>query len=392
MGKHMTYSLIVGLVFILSLLLLEYGVFKWINYHINALFYATSSTSSVENEEEEEDVYAEKLKVHTFAQNDLKKHSLILKDVTKYYRKHLAVNRINLAVDKFECFGLLGTNGAGKTSTFKMITGDTSISKGDAWTKGLSIKSQLKETHKIISYCPQFDALLDNLTAEEMLIVYSLLRGISYSDSKRIAKVLARDFDFVVHLNKQVKECSGGTRRKISTAVAMVGKPFLIYLDEPTAGMDPATKRNIWNNINKARDNGKCIILTSHSMEECEALCTRIAIMVNGRFKCLGSIQHLKNKFSQGYTMTIKTKKSADTVDDSSVLDFVATNLPNSKLTEHYQELYSYYVPGTVPLSNLFSIMENAKRNLNIEDYFIGQCTLEQVFINLCNEKCYVFE
>lgn len=147
--------------------------------------------------------------------------------------------------------------------------------------------------------------------------------------------------------------------------------------------MDPATKRHIWNNINKIRDSGKCVILTSHSMEECEALCTRLAIMVNGHFKCLGSTQHLKNKFSDGYTLMIKMRKNDDVdVNTEPIENFVNANFPNAILREKHQELMTYYIASTaIRWSEMFGIMERGKQILNIEDYSLGQCSLEQVFL-----------
>ncbi|KAK9882104.1 hypothetical protein WA026_018947 [Henosepilachna vigintioctopunctata] len=252
---------------------------------------------------EDDDVANEKLKIRTCGDVQLRQnYTLALKDVTKYYGNLLAVNGLCLGIKEYECFGLLGINGAGKTTTFMMLTGDVKMTYGKAWVKGLSINNQLQEVQKFIGYCPQFDALLDDLTARELLTMFCLLRGIRRAECKYIAEKLANDFDFVQHLDKQVKQLSGGNKRKLSTAIALIGDPPVLYLDEPTTGMDPATKRYLWNALCAVRDSGKCIVLTSHSMEECEALCTKIAIMVNGNFKCLGSTQHLKSKFAEGYT------------------------------------------------------------------------------------------
>ena len=150
--------------------------------------------------------------------------------------------------------------------------------------------------------------------------------------------------------------------------------------------MDPATKRHLWNTLCKLRDDGKCLVLTSHSMEECEALCTRLAIMVNGVFMCLGSTQHLKNKFSQGYTLTIKTQKSSEDVlveesDITRIEQFVKSNFPSAIVREKHQELLTFYIPDkTLPWSKMFGIMEReGKKRLKIEDYSLGQSSLEQV-------------
>lgn len=223
-----------------------------------------------------------------------------MKNVTRYYGDFVAVNKLCTAINHSECFGLLGVNGAGKTSSFKMLTGDIKISGGEAWVQGISLKTNMKQVHERIGYCPQFDALIEDLTGRETLRLFALCRGIPTSKLKDVIFKLSGDFNFKKHLDKQVKAYSGGNKRKLSTAVALLGNPVIVYLDEPTTGMDPGSKRNLWDVMCNVRDSGKTIVLTSHSMEECEALCTRLAIMVNGEFKCLGSTQHLKNKFAQG--------------------------------------------------------------------------------------------
>lgn len=201
-------------------------------------------------------------------------------------------------------------NGAGKTSTFRMLTGDAKISNGEAFVNGLSLKMNMKEVHKMTGYCPQFDALIDDLTGRETLTLFALSRGIPKDKLEDVISRLAGDFNFTKHLDKQVRAYSGGNKRKLSTAVALLGNPIIIYLDEPTTGMDVGSKRNLWDVMCNVRNAGKTIVLTSHSMEECEALCTRLAIMVNGQFKCLGSTQHLKSKFGQGFVLTVKLKRN----------------------------------------------------------------------------------
>lgn len=207
-----------------------------------------------------------------------------------------------------ECFGLLGVNGAGKTTTFKMLIGDLTISRGDAWILGISIKKHMKLVYNDIGYCPQFDALLGELTGRETLRIICLIRGIASHKIEFLSLRLAKEFNFLKHIDKQTKEYSGGNKRKLSTALALIGSPSVVYLDEPTTGMDPKAKRNLWTVMSKYRSAGKSIVLTSHSMEECEALCTRLTVMVNGEFKCLGSTQHLKNKFSRGYLLIIQMR------------------------------------------------------------------------------------
>ncbi|XP_063925793.1 phospholipid-transporting ATPase ABCA3-like isoform X3 [Zophobas morio] len=383
-GRNLTYSFLFGLILFVAIILTDYKLFSKITDKIVET-YDNKGPEEVPNEDT--DVKEEKHMIQSTSERQLQKdYILVLKDLTKYYNKLLAVNGLCLGVKQFECFGLLGVNGAGKTTTFKMMTGDVKITYGEAWVKGYSIKSRIKDVQKLIGYCPQFDALLDDLTAKESLTMFALLRGVPMDDCKYLADKLARDFDFQRHLNKKVKELSGGNKRKLSTSISLIGDPPVIYLDEPTTGMDPATKRYLWDALCKVRDNGKCVVLTSHSMEECEALCTRLAIMVNGNFKCLGSTQHLKNKFAEGYTLTIKIKKSPDSVephaDTTQIEDFVARNFPKAKQREKHQELLTYYIVDTsIPWSRMFGILEKGKKQLNIEDYSLGQSSLEQVFL-----------
>lgn len=180
------------------------------------------------------------------------------------------------------------------------MTGDENISYGEAWVKGISLKTNMTRVHQQIGYCPQFDALIEDLTGREILRMFCLIRGVKHTNINSLSLKLANELNFIKHIDKKVSEYSGGNKRKLSTAVALIGNPSVVYLDEPTTGMDPGAKRQLWNMICKIRESGKTIILTSHSMEECEALCTKLAIMVNGEFKCIGSTQYLKNKFSKG--------------------------------------------------------------------------------------------
>ncbi|KAK9875049.1 hypothetical protein WA026_005851 [Henosepilachna vigintioctopunctata] len=338
-------------------------------------------------EDMDEDVRKEYDFVHSTSLNQLKSQNiLVLKDLVKKYKKVTAVNGLNLTVKKFECFGLLGVNGAGKTSTFKMMTAEEIASFGDGWINSYSILDQNRTVHKSIGYCPQFDALLDNLTARETLVIFSLIRGVPKDECAYTAEKLARDFNFTQYLDKRVKEFSGGNRRKLSTSIALIGDAPVILLDEPTTGMDPASKRHLWNELIKIRQSGKSIILTSHSMEECEAVCTRLAIMVNGNFQCLGSMAHLKSRFTEGLSLTLKIRKKENNstlghVDTTAVERFITVKFPNAEIKEKHDELLNYYIKDpNIKWSKIFAIMEKAKKKFDIEDYSVGQASMEQVF------------
>ncbi|CAO1386944.1 unnamed protein product [Diamesa serratosioi] len=330
------------------------------------------------------DVKAEADKINSLTNENLLQGKLVLRKLSKFYGNTLAVNQLCLGVEGSECFGLLGINGAGKTSVFKMLTGDENISGGNAWVEGFSIKEQLNRVHQRIGYCPQFDALLDDLTGREILKIFSLLRGIPMKEMELIYTKLATELNLLKHLDKQAKSYSGGNKRKLSTALALIGDPALIFLDEPTSGMDPGAKRQLWNIINKTRNSGRSVVLTSHSMEECEALCTRIAIMVNGEFKCLGSTQHLKNKFSNGFILTVKTGDDQGSNQEhiESIKGNIRQKFPTSELKEQYLDILTYHIPTVdVKWSKVFGLMAQAKSELNIADYSLTQTSLEQVFL-----------
>ncbi|CAG7727742.1 unnamed protein product [Allacma fusca] len=194
---------------------------------------------------------------------------------------------------------------------------------------------------------------------------------------------------------------SGGNKRKLSTAVAMLGNPSVVFFDEPTTGLDPVARRHVWNAVNHLRESGTSVVITSHSMEECEALCSRLGIMVDGRFRCLGSPQHLKNKFGEGYsivaqlsyTSTASSKKEPGEglsgnlqpweYELQGLKDFIKNHFPDCELKDSHPGFVQYYVPGKgTKWAKLFAVMEKAKEQFNLDAYSVGQTSLEQVFFN----------
>lgn len=201
---------------------------------INPNFILRSSSQSMNTDDEDDDVKREKELINNMEPSDYKNHTLVMKNVTKYYKNFLAVNQLSVGIKSSECFGLLGVNGAGKTSTFRMLTGDAKISDGDAFVQELSLKTKMEKVHKRIGYCPQFDALIEELTGRETLKLFALCRGIPKYTIDDVIRKLARDFNFTKYLDKLVRTYSGGNKRKLSTAVALLGNPVIIYLDVRT--------------------------------------------------------------------------------------------------------------------------------------------------------------
>ncbi|XP_071071140.1 ATP-binding cassette sub-family A member 13 [Dasypus novemcinctus] len=319
---------------------------------------------------------------------------LVLHNLSKSYpslfKKTTAVQEISVGIPKGECFGLLGVNGAGKSTTFKMLTGDIPPTSGHAViripTGGKVDLSSARAAGVLIGYCPQRDALDELLTGWEHLQYYCSLRGIPKQCIPEVAGDLVRRLRLEAHADKRVGTYSGGTKRKLSTALALVGKPGILLLDEPSSGMDPCSKRHLWKTIMKEVQEGCAAVLTSHSMEECEALCTRLTIMVDGSFRCLGSPQHIKNRFGDGYTVKIWLHKAANQPD--MISDCLKLNFPGIQFKGQHLNLLEYHVPKRWGcLADLFKILENNKSFLTIKHYSINQTTLEQVFINFATEQ-----
>lgn len=254
--------------------------------------------------------------------------------------------------------------------------------------------------------------------------MFARLRGIPEKNIPAVVDAEVRRLDLTKDAKKRCGKYSGGNRRKLSTAIALVGSPPIVFLDEPTTGMDPTTRRNLWDALTKLVQRGKSIVLTSHSMEECEALCTRLAIMVNGQFKCLGSIQHLKNKFGEGLTFSVKTRPlppaalasptlsnpgltrplsptptaspipaagsaiSMSAYVPSHLKEFVQRNFPGAVLIEAHQGTATYQLPREgLMWADVFQTIESHKETLGIEDYSVSQTTLDQVFVNFAKEQ-----
>ncbi|XP_071130810.1 phospholipid-transporting ATPase ABCA3-like isoform X2 [Mytilus edulis] len=341
--------------------------------------------------QEDTDVATERARLANASLSELfNTDSLIMKELTKYYDNNLAVDHTAVGIPEGECFGLLGVNGAGKTTTFKILTGDEVMSSGHAYLDGISVTENITEVRQRLGYCPQYDALIDQMTGRETLYMFARLRGVHETVIPEVVDGLITSLLLKKHADKLVKAYSGGNKRKLSTAIALVGNPPIVFLDEPTTGMDPVARRHLWDVLSNIRDSGRTLVLTSHSMEECEALCTRLAIMVNGQFKCLGSPQHLKNKFGEGYSLLarIGTPPDGTEPDIQPLMRFIKDKFPNSEIKDIHQEMIHYHVKDTkLTWAKIFGLMEQAKIEYNIEDYSVSQTTLEQVFINFARSQ-----
>ncbi|KAK2510038.1 hypothetical protein MC885_018422 [Smutsia gigantea] len=374
-GKNLLAMVVEGPLFLLFTLLLQ---------HRNRLLPQPQLKPLPPLGEEEEDVARERQRVVQGAtQGDV----LVLRDLTKVYHEQRtpAVDRLCLGIPPGECFGLLGVNGAGKTSTFRMVTGDMLPSGGEVVLAGHSVAREPAAAHRHMGYCPQSDAILYLLTGREHLELFARLRGVpedqvAQTASSGLARLGLRQF-----ADRLAGTYSGGNKRKLATAVALVGDPEVVFLDEPTTGMDPGARRFLWNSLLAAVRAGRSVVLTSHSMEECEALCTRLAVVVNGRFRCLGSPQHLKGRFGAGHTLTLRVPAAHP----ESAVAFVAAAFPGAELREaHGGRLRFQLPPGErCALARVFGELAAHGAEHGVEDFSVSQTTLEEVFLDFCKDQ-----
>ncbi|XP_070201581.1 phospholipid-transporting ATPase ABCA3-like [Littorina saxatilis] len=303
-----------------------------------------------------------------------------------------AVERLCVGVVEKECFGLLGQSGAGKSATLKMLTGEVVMTNGQAFVNGYSVMSQLRQVQRSIGYCPQTDPLIEHMTCYETLAMFGRLRGIPDSHLNDCVASILEVLELGSHGAKRAGNLSGGMKRKLTTAMSLIGDPSVILLDEPSTGLDPGARRHLWDVLSSVRSGGSTLILTSHSMEECEALCTRVAIMVNGRMKCLGTTQHLKSRFGQGFTLSVRMglKENGQLASFNPLVTYVQSHFRSAKCfnSDHLQGYAYIQIPDPhTPLSAVFRALESAKLALNVQDYSVHQTSLQQVFLAFTSDQ-----
>ncbi|CAG2173938.1 unnamed protein product, partial [Oppiella nova] len=243
--------------------------------------------------------------------------SLIVDKLSKSLNKNTTIpNEISFVVNKEECFGLLGTNGSGKTTTFRLLTGDLNADSGNAYLgSDADLLTNKRQFYSRVGYCPQNDALLDGLTGRQTLVFFGRIRGVERKALEKFVSNICVLFELKAILDKRVTTYSGGNRRKLSLAVALIGRPLVLLLDEPTTGVDPDSRLSIWCLL---RDLMVCqkvsIVLTSHNMTECEALCSRLAIVSKGVLKAIGFTAHLKSFYAKGFDLIVKVKSDSNEV------------------------------------------------------------------------------
>ncbi|MDF2512230.1 MAG: transporter ATP-binding protein [Herbinix sp.] len=217
------------------------------------------------------------------------------KGLSKKFGDKTAVNQLNLQIKEGELFSLLGVNGAGKTTTIRILSGLSKPSDGDAFVYGNSVIHKLAEVKRLINLSPQETAIAGNLSVTENLLLMAEIYGLEKEKARAKVKEVIEEFSLEEVADTKASTLSGGWQRRLSIAMALITQPKVLYLDEPTLGLDVLARRELWKIILGLK--GKItIILTTHYMEESEALSDRIAIMQKGEMKALGTLEELKSR------------------------------------------------------------------------------------------------
>ncbi|KAG7633623.1 ABC transporter-like [Arabidopsis suecica] len=314
-------------------------------------------------------------------------HAIVCDNLKKVYPcrdgnpQKMAVRGLSLAVPSGECFGMLGPNGAGKTSFINMMTGLMKPTSGAAFVHGLDICKDMDIVYTSIGVCPQHDLLWETLTGREHLLFYGRLKNLKGSDLDQAVEESLKSVNLFRGgvADKPAGKYSGGMKRRLSVAISLIGSPKVVYMDEPSTGLDPASRRSLWTAIKRAK-NHTAIILTTHSMEEAEFLCDRLGIFVDGRLQCVGNPKELKARYGGSYVLTMTTPSEHEKDVEMLVQDVS----PNAKKIYHIAGTQKFEIPKEeVRISEVFQAVEKAKDNFRVFAWGLADTTLEDVFIKV---------
>ncbi|XP_024438418.2 ABC transporter A family member 7 isoform X2 [Populus trichocarpa] len=335
------------------------------------------------------DVIQEREKVEQILLEPTTTHSIVCDNLRKVYPgrdgnpEKLAVRGLSLAIPRGECFGMLGPNGAGKTSFISMMIGLTAPSTGTAYVEGLDIRTQMDWVYTSMGVCPQHDLLWETLTGREHLLFYGRLKNLKGAALKKAVEDSLKSVNLFNGgvADKQAGKYSGGMKRRLSVAISLIGDPKVVYMDEPSTGLDPASRSNLWNVVKRAKQD-RAIILTTHSMEEAEYLCDRLGIFVSGGLQCVGNPKELKARYGGSYVFTMTTSIN----DEHEVERMVQRLSPNAERTYHMAGTQKFEMPKhEVSMADVFHAVEVAKSRFPVYAWGLSDTTLEDVFIKVAN-------
>eukprot|EP01117_Protostelium_nocturnum_P000274 TRINITY_DN1033_c1_g1_i5.p1 TRINITY_DN1033_c1_g1~~TRINITY_DN1033_c1_g1_i5.p1 ORF type:complete len:1679 (+),score=514.57 TRINITY_DN1033_c1_g1_i5:100-5136(+) len=375
-----------------------YGVGKSPLFFLKSSFWSSGSNNlSQELNRIEPHRYVDSSKFQTFESELNQRPSIIIRDLMKRYdddeASEPAVKDLNLDVYQGQIFGFLGTNGAGKSTTIFIMSGVTSSTSGKVYINDIDVEKDIDGVRRSIGVCMQDNILFDHLSPLQNLQVFGMLRGMNMMEATHKAEGLLEAVNLSMKRNEAVNTLSGGMKRRVCIALSLIGDPKVVFLDEPTSGMDLVSRRQFWEII-KGMKVGRTIILTTHYMDEADYLSDRIGIMKDGSLMCCGNSTFLKDALNTGDQVRIVVDNRFSQV-ELEQLRTISSKLVKSSLLSD-MDWQSRTCTLTLPPAerasypSLLSLLEEdirSKGNLRLKSFGITMASLEDVFIKVTRGK-----
>lgn len=389
-GITMVFLLLTSLVFLILAVYIEsicpgsYGVAKpWYFLFKREFWFGSQNRRNIEPfDEHSDDNGGFQVDPRNFEEEPTDEYAgFAIKNLCKTYGKNSVVSNLSMNMFNNQITVLLGHNGAGKTTLFSMLTGMITPTSGTALINGYDIRTNMDMARSSMGFCPQHNILFDELTVREHILFYSRLKGLSSTEANGEVEKYVRLLELETKFNEISQNLSGGMKRKLSIGIALCGQSKVVFCDEPTSGMDAASRRSLWNVLIKEKKN-RVIVLTTHFMDEADILGDRIAIMVEGCLKCFGSPFFLKKRFGIGYHLTCEKKDGCNS-------DFVTGSLrkylPTLQIAAENESEISYLLPDDQAqlLHQMFTDLEENERKLNLTGYGVSLTTMEEIFLKI---------
>lgn len=316
--------------------------------------------------------------------------TVIVNKLRKSFGTQNVVNDLSFKMYPDQIFALLGHNGAGKTTTISMLTGlippDLLSLQHSAHVYGHSILDEMDVIRKSMGVCPQHDVLFENLSVREHILFFSQLKGYTIEEAEKEARELTTTFHLDNRLEHLGSELSGGQKRKLSVAIAVCGGSKFIVLDEPTAGMDPLARRELWDLLAFLRK-GRTMLLTTHYMDEADILGDRVGIMSLGKMQCIGSTQFLKTTYGAGYKLIFDNEHNIDNDQIATLTNFIQSHIKTAKFVDSdgidHQIVYSLPFDTVKLFGPFFTALEDKLSSLGVTKFGVTITSLEDVFLKV---------
>lgn len=300
-------------------------------------------------------------------------------NLVKQFPKKRAVDGISLQVKRGEIYGILGPNGAGKTTFLRMLATLTKITDGQAEIFGYDVAKEASDVRRLIGLTGQYATVDEELTALENLVIFGRLNGLKKKDAQERALELLTQFSLMDAKDRAIKEFSGGMRRRLDLAVSLITKPSLIFLDEPTTGLDPITRGKMWDVIRQLVKEGSTILLTTQYLDEADQLADRIAIINHGKLVNEGTSNELKAQLGETY-FEIQLE---DTQEIDRTADFLQTKVSDPIMRLPDRGSLAIKINDTKAMTQL--LVDLGTQGIDVKEFSVRKPTLDEVFLELTN-------